>query len=91
MRGEYVMKKIISMFIFVLLISFTVSTDLTTDEKENIQVNQEEAISIDKVYDTWEEAREYEHIYYENNYYMFQCAYRIADTKRFRVTYVIDQ
>ena len=81
------MKKIISIFIFALLISFT----LSKEEKENIQVNKEEAISIEKIYDTWEEAREYEHIYYKNNYYMFQCAYRIADTKRFRVTYVIDQ
>jgi hypothetical protein len=85
------MKKFISIFIFTLLISFTLSTDLTTDEKENIKVNKEEAASIDKVYDTWEEARECEHIYYDSNYYMFQCAYRIEDTNRFKVTYTIDK
>lgn len=47
------MKKIVTIIIFALLISFTIPTELTTDEKENIQVNKEEATSIDKVYDTW--------------------------------------
>jgi hypothetical protein len=85
------MKKIVSIFIFALLISFTLSTDLMTDEEENIQVNKEEATSIDKVYNTWEEAREYENIYHDSYYYRFQCAYRIEDTQKFKVTYVIDK
>ena len=84
------MKKFISIFTLTLLFIFTLSTYMTTDLKENVQVNKEDTNSIDKVYDTWEEAREYEYIYHDNINYKFHCAYRVEDTKRFKVTYVKD-
>lgn len=84
------MKKIVSVFILVFFIMFTLSSDIKVDAKENVQTDK--LISIDITYNSWDDAKNAgEYYFYNADIYRgllrVKCAYRIENIQKFKVTY----
>lgn len=93
------MKKSIVVFlaglIFIMPLSSKISVSANYADTDVVQTNESNLtrISFIKVYDSFEEMIEAgERYFYEDDkysgYLSFESAYRIADTKKFIVTYV---
>jgi hypothetical protein len=85
------MHKGISVFLLVLLFTFALPANATVNASENTPTSK--AISLDITYNSWETAKGVgEYYYYSADFYQgylkFKCAYRIGETKKFKVTYV---
>ncbi|MFA9465130.1 MAG: hypothetical protein ACERKN_12675 [Velocimicrobium sp.] len=87
------MKKKVAIFMTILLFSLSILPFTKTNASENKQVNKEDSIiSIDVIYDTWEDARDAGEFYkFDNNgsaeFLKAKCAHVIENTKKFIVTY----
>ncbi len=84
------MKKLVSLFILVVVLTLTLSPSTRVNPDVNSQENK--IISLDVTYSCWDDAKragEY-YPYYTDDYcglLKFTRAHRVGDTDQFKVTY----